>query len=182
MLTRKGLSAGSKGSSETEATNSCPLPHTQQTCKHDTQPSAQPAQQEHPFSVEDVREALGYDRNDTSVTVTIKRADRLEDRDPMASVFASIFGGVTDAVTDADDPLLHDGQLESVIEEVVAEVQRAVAMHEPMWSPHEGYAVLKEQVDELWDAIKANDSENARKEAVQVAAMAIRYLLDIDPD
>ena len=50
-------------------------------------------------------------------------------------------------------------------------------------SPHEGYAILQEEVEELWDEIKANKgrTESARKEAVQVAAMAIRYLYDMDP-
>lgn len=44
---------------------------------------------------------------------------------------------------------------------------------------HEGYAVLKEEVDELWDAIKANDAAHARVEAIQVAAMALRFISEI---
>lgn len=51
-------------------------------------------------------------------------------------------------------------------------------------STHEGYAVLLEEVDELWADIKNNCSRPAiQKEAVQVAAMAIRIiqeLTDID--
>lgn len=47
-------------------------------------------------------------------------------------------------------------------------------------STHEGYAVLKEEVDELWDEIKVSKSYNANmlmvKEAVQVAAMAIKFI------
>jgi hypothetical protein len=46
-------------------------------------------------------------------------------------------------------------------------------------SAHEGYAVILEELDELWDAVKENDIDHARKEAVQVAAMAVRFLVDI---
>ena len=45
-------------------------------------------------------------------------------------------------------------------------------------SPHEGFAILKEEVDELWDAVKANDKRNAKEEAIQVGAMALRFLED----
>lgn len=46
-------------------------------------------------------------------------------------------------------------------------------------SGHEGYAVLKEELEELWDAVKADDAAHARREAVQIAAMALRYLTDL---
>ncbi len=52
-------------------------------------------------------------------------------------------------------------------------------------SAHEGYAVLKEEVDELWDEVKKNESKHPdrdaclRKEAIQVGAMALRFLTDI---
>lgn len=58
-----------------------------------------------------------------------------------------------------------------------AELDRAYAKHgrEP-WSRHEFYAVLLEEVDELWDAIKANESDDrVLAELVQVAAMCFRY-------
>ena len=45
------------------------------------------------------------------------------------------------------------------------------------WGRHEFYAILKEEVDELWDAIKVDDpQEHVRKEAMQVAAMVFRYI------
>lgn len=50
-------------------------------------------------------------------------------------------------------------------------------------SAHEGFAVLKEEVDELWDLVKINqkrrDFDLMRKEAVQVAAMAIRFAIEV---
>jgi hypothetical protein len=53
-----------------------------------------------------------------------------------------------------------------------------------MRSAHEGYAVLKEEVDELWEAVRMKQRDpgrlpQMRKEAVQVAAMAMRFLIDI---
>jgi len=51
--------------------------------------------------------------------------------------------------------------------------------HAPMRGAHEGYAILKEEVDELWAEIKADNIENARLEAYQVAAMALAFLLEV---
>lgn len=69
----------------------------------------------------------------------------------------------------------------NVLDEIFTEYKRARIKHGPMRSPHEGYAVLKEEVDEAWDAIKANDPVHARKEMIQVAAMALAYLLEVSP-
>lgn len=63
--------------------------------------------------------------------------------------------------------------------EVGAEVERAASINPKFNSAHEAYAVLQEEVDEMWDAIKKNDTNHARREAVQVAAMAIRFLIDV---
>ena len=52
-----------------------------------------------------------------------------------------------------------------------------------MNGPHEGYAVILEELDELWDEVKANRGTGgqAAREALQVAAMALRYILDVSP-
>ena len=63
--------------------------------------------------------------------------------------------------------------------EVKDEYARARKKFPPMRGPHEGYAVLLEEVDELWDAIKANDLVHARKEAIQVAAMAMALIAEV---
>lgn len=49
-----------------------------------------------------------------------------------------------------------------------SEFHHATKKHGSFNSAHEGWAVLKEEVDEMWDAIKADDIEHARREAVQV--------------
>ncbi len=70
-----------------------------------------------------------------------------------------------------------------VFNDIDDELHRATSKFGPFHSAHEGYAVLKEEVDELWWAIKANSTkENLRGEAIQVAAMAIRFILDVTGD
>lgn len=67
------------------------------------------------------------------------------------------------------------------LDQVINELRSARAHHNPMHSAHEGYAVLKEELEELWDEIKKRkpDIEAMRKEAIQVAAMAIRFIEDV---
>ncbi len=70
-------------------------------------------------------------------------------------------------------------RLEKIIQLVQAEYEKAAVTFPKFNSPHEGFAVLKEEVDELWDAVKTNNQNNAFDEAVQVAAMAVRFLYDV---
>ncbi|MEN6567173.1 MAG: hypothetical protein ABFC57_12835 [Veillonellales bacterium] len=65
--------------------------------------------------------------------------------------------------------------------EVIEELEKAIKNHVPMNSAHEGYAVIKEELDELWDEVKKRnpDPELLRMEARQVAAMGIRFMIDI---
>ena len=57
-----------------------------------------------------------------------------------------------------------------------AELDRALALHGELSSLHEGYAVLLEEVDELWDIVKQKHSERditaLKSELIQIAAMA----------
>ena len=63
-------------------------------------------------------------------------------------------------------------------EQVLGELQRATAAYGPFNSPHEGFGIIKEELDEFWDEVKNNNGTLARKEIVQVAAMCYRYLQD----
>ncbi len=69
----------------------------------------------------------------------------------------------------------------SIGQEIEEELARAMAKHAPMHSAHEGYAVILEELDELWDEIKlqTQDPVKMRKEAIQVAAMAARFVRDV---
>lgn len=71
----------------------------------------------------------------------------------------------------------------SVVCDVVDELEFATSKFGPFHSAHEGYGVILEELDELWDEIKAKQGERSiekmRAEAVQVAAMAMRFMMDI---
>ncbi len=62
---------------------------------------------------------------------------------------------------------------------VAAELRRAARKFGPFASGHEGYAVIREELDELWDDVRADRLGSAVKEAQQVAAMAVRFMLDL---
>lgn len=64
---------------------------------------------------------------------------------------------------------------------VVKEVERATEKHGPIRSSHEGVALIQEEMNELWAAIgtaKRRD-ESMKTEAIQVSAMAMRFLIDL---
>jgi NTP pyrophosphatase (non-canonical NTP hydrolase) len=71
-----------------------------------------------------------------------------------------------------------------IAEPVIEELTRAMCAFPSFHSAHEGYAVLLEEVDELWDEVKkkqgTRDRAKLRKEAIQVAAMALRFALECD--
>lgn len=92
--------------------------------------------------------------------------------------------------------------LESTILEVETELALAKSVHDKEFnSTHEGYAVLKEEVDELWHEVKHGFKESRqaftnlphvptdkihkehkrrmREEAIQVAAMAVRFIQEL---
>jgi len=72
----------------------------------------------------------------------------------------------------------------SIFTDVCFEYTIATLHYGKFASAHEGFAILKEEVDELWDAVRLKQSDPARnvlmrKEAIQVAAMAIRFIHDV---
>jgi NTP pyrophosphatase (non-canonical NTP hydrolase) len=73
-------------------------------------------------------------------------------------------------------------ELDTILFEVKKEIGKAIEKYVPMFSPHEGMSILNEEVDELWDEVKKKQPQNKeamRKEAIQVAAMAVRFIYDI---
>ena len=69
--------------------------------------------------------------------------------------------------------------------DVRSELQRAMELFPPFHSAHEGWAVIKEEMDELWEIVRFRQDAPARnkllrEEAIQVAAMALRFLIDMD--
>lgn len=74
-------------------------------------------------------------------------------------------------------------KLNNIIDKVMDEVASAITSYPEFNSAHEGYSVLAEEVDELWSEVKVKqgkrDNSKLRAEAIQVAAMAIRFAHDI---
>jgi NTP pyrophosphatase (non-canonical NTP hydrolase) len=68
-------------------------------------------------------------------------------------------------------------------DEIYIELQKEIAESREKFgsfqSTHEGYAVILEELCEVWDAIRINDLEAAENEAYQVAAMAIKFIQDM---
>lgn len=79
-------------------------------------------------------------------------------------------------MTTSVNPLAIDIVLAEVRGELLEAMRRFPGFH----SPHEGWAVIYEELDELWDHVRANEGReaDARYEAIQVAAMAVRYVID----
>jgi hypothetical protein len=75
--------------------------------------------------------------------------------------------------------------------EITAEARRAMDIHPPINTAHEGYAVIKEELDEFWEEVKLNPNklsaagradriDRMRKELTQTAAMCLRTMLDLE--
>lgn len=87
------------------------------------------------------------------------------------------------SVDDTKKKIHNAANVASVLEAIRQEVVKATAKYPPMNSAHEAWAVLFEEVDELWEEVRAKQGERdldaMRTECIQVAAMAVRFILDI---
>jgi len=77
----------------------------------------------------------------------------------------------------------HTVEITEVFNAVYHEFMRARQLHKQFNSAHEGYAVILEELDELWTEVKMRPELRIagvmRKEALQVAAMAVRFIWDL---
>lgn len=73
--------------------------------------------------------------------------------------------------------------LQTALDYVKSEVERAQMKHPPMHSHHEAYAVILEELEEYWAEVMKRPSkrnpEELRMELIQTAAMCIRALTDL---
>ena len=66
---------------------------------------------------------------------------------------------------------------------LVEELERANNIHgTSLNSPHEGYAVILEELDELFEEIRKKQPNKSRmwEEAIQIGAMAIKFVMSMD--
>jgi hypothetical protein len=80
-------------------------------------------------------------------------------------------------------PLSADMEYHDAIKEIEAEAAKGRDIWGAFNSAHEAYGVLLEEVDELkahvWMKQKDRDLPAMRKEAMQVAAMALRFMIEV---
>lgn len=69
------------------------------------------------------------------------------------------------------------------VNDCVSELRRAKRLFAAFHSEHEGFAIILEELDELkaeiWKNQSKRDRAAIRKEAVQLAAMAMRFVDDL---
>lgn len=74
-------------------------------------------------------------------------------------------------------------KVEKAVKLILNELSRATEMNGAFNSAHEGYAVILEELDELkaevWKRKVERDRDAMLKEAAQVSAMAMRFIVDV---
>lgn len=74
-------------------------------------------------------------------------------------------------------------RIDAELATIKAKLLKAMSDWPPMNSAHEGFGVLSEEVDELWDCVRLKQSKRdipaMRGECHDVAAMAIRFALEV---
>lgn len=74
------------------------------------------------------------------------------------------------------------GKHKVFLDDVYHEYNRANTLYPHFHSYHEGYAVIKEELDEMWDEIKKKQADKQRiyEEATQVAAMCLKLIISMN--
>lgn len=82
------------------------------------------------------------------------------------------------------DIIILDRDRAALLHEIHFEVERSRMHCDKFASLHEAYAVIAEELDEVWDLTRmkrrARDPQELRKEFIQLAAMAVKALGSMD--
>ncbi len=111
----------------------------------------------------------------------MKLADAIAAAAVAAETTAEDMGALVDAGV-VTRPGVDLAAIDRAIADVRVELLRGLFAHGPMASPHEGWAVIREELDpELWKLVCTDRGRTveARIEALQIAAMGLRYVLDV---
>ena len=78
---------------------------------------------------------------------------------------------------------MENKKLNNILKEIKKEFDFAISKFGAFNNAHEGYAVLLEEVDELWENVKLKQGDPYRtpsiiQEAIHVATMSIRLIYD----
>jgi hypothetical protein len=76
-------------------------------------------------------------------------------------------------------------KIKELLQDVEIELRKARIKYKPFNSSHEGYAVIKEELDELWELVRKNkgykmSDPRMEKECIQIAAMALAFIIDLE--
>jgi len=70
-----------------------------------------------------------------------------------------------------------------IADAMIDELHRATRKFDKFYTGHEGWAVIKEELDELWDELRKKQTERSSAtllhEATHVGAMAMRFIYDL---
>jgi archaellum component FlaC len=74
-------------------------------------------------------------------------------------------------------------KIDTIIYDIKEEYKKAISKFNKFNSAHEGYAVILEELDELWEIVKKKKEDRSVyemcREATQIATMAIRFIIDL---
>lgn len=79
---------------------------------------------------------------------------------------------------DGDKKSIAEDDMDEIMNNILELVNKISDKFPPYNSVHEGYAVMLEEFDELWDEVKRKDKNYTAmyNEAMQVACTAIRFM------
>lgn len=100
-------------------------------------------------------------------------------RDALEPVLIEALGAGAQSQVFLDGICEHAYALAWALNRVIREYGRAVQRYGVFGNAHEGLGVLLEEWTELVEAVRSNDPTRMLKEAEQVAAMAVRFLVDV---
>lgn len=78
---------------------------------------------------------------------------------------------------------INELKLQKILQQVEAEFRRKTAKNDALHSCHEGWALIYEEVDELWEEVrkkkKLHDPTLMENECKQIATLAVRFMHDL---
>lgn len=74
-----------------------------------------------------------------------------------------------------------DRRIIDTFDDIQIELKRAIEKFQPIYSLHEAYGIIMEEVQEFFDEVKKqkSDMKNTKTELIQIATMCIRTIYDL---
>ena len=76
--------------------------------------------------------------------------------------------------------MVDDTLVDSILMRFKQEFIKSSNKESPLFnSPHEGYGVILEELDKMWDNIKGDHFNHSALECIRVGAMALKYIVSV---